>query len=51
MSEVRNEMMKRILSGKIVQAPTACYKAEPNGMVSDELIEFYTPRAETPCSI
>ena len=48
MSEVRNEMMKRILSGKIVQAPTACYKAEPNGMVSDELIEFYTPRAENP---
>lgn len=46
MSDVRDEMMKRILSGKIVQAPTACYKAEPNGMVSDELIEFYTPRAE-----
>ena len=48
MSEVRDEMMKRILSGKIVQAPTACYKAEPNGIVSDELIEFYSPRAENP---
>lgn len=31
MSEARNEMMKRILSGKIVQAPTACYKAEAEG--------------------
>ena len=48
MSEVRDEMMKRILSGKIVQAPTACYKAELDGTVSDELIEFYTPRAENP---
>ena len=36
MSEVRDEMMKRILSGKIVQAPTACYKAELDGTVSDE---------------
>ena len=48
MSEVRDEIMKRILSGKIVQAPTACYKAELDGTVSDELIEFYTPRAENP---
>ena len=48
MSETRNEMMKRILSGKIVQAPTACYKAEADGTVGEELIEFYTPRAENP---
>ena len=44
----RSEMMERILGGKIVQAPTACYKAEPDGTVGDELIEFYTPRAQNP---
>lgn len=48
MSEVRNEMMKRILSGKIVQAPTACYKAALDGTVTDDLIEFYVPRAANP---
>lgn len=48
MSEIRDEMMQRILGGKIVQAPTACYKAEPDGTVGDELIEFYAPRAANP---
>jgi 2,4-dienoyl-CoA reductase-like NADH-dependent reductase (Old Yellow Enzyme family) len=48
MSELRNEMMKRILSGKIVQAPTACYKAEADGKVGKELLDFYAPRAANP---
>lgn len=48
MSEVRNETMKRILSGKIVQSPTACYKAALDGTVTDDLIEFYAPRAANP---
>lgn len=48
MSDVRDEMMKRILSGKIVQAPTACYKAEEDGTVGEELLDFYAPRAANP---
>lgn len=48
MSEIREAMMQRILGGKIVQAPTACYKAALDGTVSDELIGFYASRAANP---
>ena len=48
MSEIRDQLMRRITSGKIVQAPTACYKANLDGTVSEELIEFYRQRAANP---
>jgi 2,4-dienoyl-CoA reductase-like NADH-dependent reductase (Old Yellow Enzyme family) len=48
MSEIRQELMKRILSGKIVQAPTACYKATEEGALTEDLLKFYQDRAANP---
>ena len=49
MSEIRDQIMQRILSGKIVQAPTACYKADrETGKVTDDLVDFYAARAANP---
>lgn len=42
------ELMARILSGKIVQAPTASYTANLDGTVSQKTLDFYAARANNP---